>query len=61
VDEWRRDPHPLWDELVDVARMRAQADAWHERHRASTTEDSRVFQLVALDRFLRTWFGREPR
>jgi asparagine synthase (glutamine-hydrolysing) len=57
VDEWRRDPHPLWSELVDLGAMRRYADDWCHQPRTSAPTDDRVFQLVALDRFFRTWCG----
>jgi asparagine synthetase B (glutamine-hydrolysing) len=59
VDQWRRDPHPMWSDFIDVARMRQHGDAWTARRTSSAAQDGRVFQLVALDRFLRTWFDRE--
>ena len=58
VDQWRRDPHPLWAEIVDPTAMRRYADEWSRRHRPRAAQDDQVFQLVALDRFLRTWFDR---
>ena len=61
VDQWRRAPHRLWEEFVDVDQMRAYADAWDGRRRAGAAEDAKIFRLVALDRFLRTWFDRESR
>jgi hypothetical protein len=56
VDQWRRDPHPLWAEVVDLAAMRRFADEWWRRSRCGPALDDQVFQAVALDRFLRTWF-----
>jgi asparagine synthase (glutamine-hydrolysing) len=55
VDQWRRDPHPLWADLVDVAAMRGYADDILGRGRRSAAADDQVFELVALDRFFRTW------
>ena len=60
VDEWRRAPHPLWGELVDPARMRSHADEWVRGGRSSAAADGRIFELVALDRFFRTWFDSGP-
>jgi asparagine synthase (glutamine-hydrolysing) len=60
VDQWRRDPHPMWDELVDPALMRRHADGWVQARRSSAASDGKVFELVALDRFFRTWFGGRP-
>jgi asparagine synthase (glutamine-hydrolysing) len=56
VETWRRDPHPMWSELVDPAAMRSWADAWIQRDRRIPAWDNRAFELVALDRFLRAWF-----
>lgn len=56
VDAWRREPHPMWADLVDTGRMRAAADSWLERRRTGAAWDDQVFELVALDRFLRVWF-----
>ncbi len=55
VDEWRRDPHPLWTELVDVAAMRRHADNVLGRRRRNAAAEDQIFELVALDRFFRTW------
>ena len=55
VDEWRRAPHPAWSELVDLEPMRQFGDAWVKAPRSSAAPDGRLFELVALDRFLRTW------
>lgn len=60
VDEWRRDPHPMWAELVDMAAMRRHADEWWQRPRSSAPSDDQIFELVALDRFFRTWFAGSP-
>jgi asparagine synthase (glutamine-hydrolysing) len=60
VDEWRRAPHPLWAELVDPVQMRRHADEWLGRGRSSAAADGKIFELVALDRFMRTWFGNSP-
>jgi hypothetical protein len=57
VDQWRRDPHPLWAEFADPRAMRHYADQWWHRRRLGPALDDQVFQLVALDRFLRTWFS----
>lgn len=56
VDAWRRDPHPMWAELVEPAPLQAWADAWAARRRPIVAWDDRIFEMVALDRFLRTWF-----
>lgn len=56
VDEWRRDPHPLWDGLVNVYAMRQHADAWWQRRLSGTPADNQIFEMVALDRFFRSWF-----
>ena len=53
VDEWARNPHPMWSELVDPAAMRGYAAGWRERRHPAA--DNQVFQLVALDRFFRAW------
>jgi hypothetical protein len=58
VDQWRRDPHPIWADLVNVATMRRHADEWCQRRRSSAASDDQIFELVALDRFFRTWFAR---
>jgi asparagine synthase (glutamine-hydrolysing) len=57
VEEWRRSPHPLWAELVDVDGMQRQVDLWRRRRRPGAAAEDRIFALVALDRFFRTWFG----
>ena len=57
VDDWRRAPHPSWAEIVDPVAMRQHADAWARARRTSATWDGRIFELVALDRFFRTWFA----
>jgi asparagine synthase (glutamine-hydrolysing) len=56
VDEWRRGPHELWSEILDPVQMRRWAGAWSTRRRTGPADDRRVFELVALDQFLRTWF-----
>ena len=57
VDEWRHTPHPLWADLVDVVAMQRQVDSWRKRRRPGAATEDRIFALVALDRFFRTWFG----
>ena len=57
VDDWRRAPHPLWAEIVDPVAMRQHADAWARARWTSAAWDGRIFELVALDRFFRTWFA----
>jgi len=57
VDEWRRDPHHAWTDLVDVAAMRRYGDRWMERPGSSAATDDKIFELVALDRFFRTWLA----
>ena len=57
VDQWRREPHPTWAEVVDLAAMRRHADDWHRGGRSNAASDARIFELVALDRFFRTWFA----
>ena len=56
VEDWLHAPHPGWAELVEPGHLRAYADAWAAARRPSVAWDERVFELVALDRFLRTWF-----
>jgi asparagine synthase (glutamine-hydrolysing) len=57
VDEWRRHPHPLWSEILDPDQMQRWAGTWSDGRRRGPAQDQRVFQLVALDQFLRTWFA----
>jgi asparagine synthase (glutamine-hydrolysing) len=57
VDEWRRDPHPIWEDLVSLPALRSHADAWCQRRRSSAALDDQIFDLVALDRFFKTWFA----
>lgn len=57
VEAWRRAPHPMWADLVDLGSLRGLADAWIARSRPSAAADAKVFELVALDRFFRTWSG----
>jgi asparagine synthase (glutamine-hydrolysing) len=57
IDQWRRDPHPMWGEVVDVTAMRQHADEWFGRTRSSAASDNGIFELVALDRFFRTWLA----
>jgi asparagine synthase (glutamine-hydrolysing) len=54
VEAWRRDPHPAWAEFTDPREMRRLHRAWPPR-RPSPAWDDQVFQMVALDRFLRVW------
>lgn len=56
VDAWRRDPHPLWSELLEPATLRTAGDRWAARRRPPASWDDRIFELVALDRFLHAWF-----
>ena len=35
--------------------MRRYADDWSGRGRSSAAADDKIFELVALDRFFRTW------
>jgi hypothetical protein len=42
-----------WSEFVDPATMRQYAQGWRTRRHAAA--ENQVFQLVALDRFLRIW------
>ncbi|HEY5627927.1 MAG TPA: asparagine synthase (glutamine-hydrolyzing) [Candidatus Limnocylindrales bacterium] len=57
VNAWRREPHPLWAEVLDVSAMRRHGDAWATAPRTNSAADSQIFELVALDRHLRTWFA----
>ena len=57
VDQWRRQPHPIWAEVVNVAAMRRYGDDWSRRSRSTAASDDTVFLLVAFDRFLRVWFA----
>jgi asparagine synthase (glutamine-hydrolysing) len=54
VDAFRRDPHPAWAEIADPHGLRRLLGAWADR-RPSPAWDDRVFQMVALERFLRVW------
>ncbi len=56
VNAWRREPHPLWAEVLDVSAMRRYGDAWATARGTKPAADSRIFELVALDRHLRSWF-----
>jgi asparagine synthase (glutamine-hydrolysing) len=56
VDAWRRDPHELWSEILDPEPMRRWADEWSSGRRSGPAQDRQVFEFVALDQFLRTWF-----
>jgi asparagine synthase (glutamine-hydrolysing) len=56
VGTWRSAPHPAWEDLVDPTLVRAAADDWATKRRPRAAWDDRVFELVALDRFLRAWF-----
>jgi asparagine synthase (glutamine-hydrolysing) len=58
VDSWCRAPHPIWGELVDLAAMRRYGEDWLRRDHAGAAADNGVFEMVALDRFLWTWFPR---
>ena len=55
VDIWSHQPHPAWDEVVDLTAMRELQSAWRRR-KPDNAWDEHVFQLVSLDRFLRVWF-----
>jgi len=55
VDAFRRDRHPAWDEIADTAGLGRFLDDWAAR-RPSPAWDDRLFQMVALERFLRVWF-----
>ena len=56
VDEWRRSPHELWSDILDPDQMRRWAGARSAGRRTGPAHDRQVFELVALDQFLRTWF-----
>jgi asparagine synthase (glutamine-hydrolysing) len=53
---WSRDPHPLWGEIVDVDDLRGLVAQWRVRRPAAAWDD-RIFEMLALERFLRTWFA----
>ncbi len=55
VDTWIADPHPAWEEVVDVDALRRLQVEW-QRRKPSYAWDDQVFNMVALDRYLRAWF-----
>ncbi len=55
VDAWIAAPHPAWESVVEPDRLREFQAAWLRRT-PSTAWDDQVFQMVALERYLRVWF-----
>jgi asparagine synthase (glutamine-hydrolysing) len=55
VESWSQDPHPAWAEIVEPRDLRRLGSAWSVR-RPGAAWDDRIFEMVALERFLRRWF-----
>ena len=43
--------------MMDATAMRQFGDDWSQRRGSSAATDDKVFELVALDRFFRTWLA----
>jgi asparagine synthase (glutamine-hydrolysing) len=56
VDSWLKDPHQLWDCIVDGSELRRFQSAWQQRT-PSYSWDDQVFKMVSLDRFFRAWIA----
>jgi asparagine synthetase B (glutamine-hydrolysing) len=55
VEQWSCDPHPAWADIVEPEDLRQVAATWRDRRPAAAWDD-RIFEMVALERFLRVWF-----
>ena len=55
LTELRTNPHPSWNSLVDRGALSAFLDGWTTQPSGSASDEA-CFQLLAIDRFLRTFF-----
>jgi asparagine synthetase B (glutamine-hydrolysing) len=55
ITAWVQEPHPAWGDLVEPLDLARLGDRWSER-RPTVAWDDRIFEMVALERFLRVWF-----
>ena len=57
VDSWLKEPHPLWDSIIDRPQLHRFQSMWQLR-KPSYSWDDQVFKMVSLDRFLHTWVAK---